>query len=592
MMNTTTALKNNKMFNPWHFVWMSVIISELFTTVLNTIQSHVWLGKLSRQLLMIGLIDGLFVPLIVAPIVLYFIKRSAQLEKNNAHLQREIEECKLAERALARSEARYHGMIDSVDGFVYICSPEHRIEFMNDRLKQRTGHDATGELCYKILHERGEVCSWCVNGRVFSGETVRREIQSPKDNRWYYVTNSPIYNENGTISKQAMIIDITERKALEDELLKARKLESVGILAGGIAHDFNNMLSGILSNIELAKTYSVLDNKLYELLEEAELATFRAKDLTGQLLTFSKGGVPLKRTVALREVVRASAHFALRGSDVLCEFSIPGDLWPVDADEGQMSQVINNLILNAKQAMPNGGTVKISCKNITPNASAFLPLKKGRYVAIDIQDQGIGIAKEHLPKIFDPYFTTKQRGSGLGLATAYSIIEKHGGQIVADSNLGAGSVFRIYLPASEDKIPEKGSDGESALKVSGRVLVMDDDDMIRKSLNSVLRETGFEVALAAEGDEAIRLYQKAKEEGNLFDLVILDLTVPGGMGGKETIKRLLEIDPDVRAIVSSGYFNDPVMAEYKAYGFKGVVVKPYRIKDLREEVFRVLKANP
>lgn len=580
-----------KSINPWHFIWISVVFSEFFTALLNTVQSFIWYGKISPGLLMIGAIDALFVPLIVAPILLYFTKHTAALEKINEQLQQEIVERQHAEEALAQSEARYRAMIEAFDGFVYICSPDYRIEFMSDRLKERTGYDATGGLCYKALHERDSVCPWCVNDKVFAGETVRWEVQSPKDNRWYYITNTPIYNEDGTISKQAMIIDITERKTMEEELLKARKLESVGILAGGIAHDFNNMLSGILSNIELAKMHSVLDNKVYELLEEAEQATLRSKDLTRQLLTFSKGGAPLKRIVAIGEIVKESAHFALRGSDVKCEFSIPDDLWPVDADEGQMVQVVNNLIINAEQAMPEGGMIKVSCENITLAETEAFSLKKGRYVKISIEDHGIGITKEHLPKIFDPYFTTKQRGSGLGLATSYSIIKKHNGQITVESKLGDGTVFRIYLPAAEGTVSKKDVKSEGVSPGSGRVLIMDDDETLRKSSKNVLKDVGYDVALAAEGGEAIALYQKAREEGKPFDAVILDLTVPGGMGGKDAIKKLLEIDPNVRAIVSSGYSNDPVMAEYRAHGFKGVVAKPYRIKELREAVHRVIKAT-
>jgi signal transduction histidine kinase/CheY-like chemotaxis protein len=585
----TNTLFKLKPINPWHFIWLSVVFSELFTAFLNTVQSFIWYGKFSPNLLAIGALDALFVPLIVAPVVLYFIKYTAELKKINEQLQREIAVRKQAEQALARSEARYRAMIDAFDGFIYICSPDHRIEFMNDRLKEHICYDATGESCYNALYERESICPWCVNDKVLTGEIVRWEVQSPKDNRWYYVTNTPIYNMDGTVSKQAMIIDITDRKAMEEELLNVRKLESIGILAGGIAHDFNNLLSGILGNIELAKMLTVREGNVYERLEDAEQATLRARDLTQQLLTFSKGGAPVKSVIAIGDLIKESVRFALRGTDVKCEFSIPDDLWPVDADEGQMNQVVNNVIINADQAMPEGGTITVACENVTLGASEVPLLQEGTYVRISIEDHGIGISKEHLSKIFDPYFTTKQRGSGLGLATSYSIIKKHHGQITVESALGAGTIIHIYLPASAGTVVKRDVKREELVKGAGRILVMDDDEILREATRKMLTALGYEAELAQEGAEAIGAYQKARESGRPFDAVIMDLTVPGGMGGKEAVKKLLEIDPNARAIVSSGYSNDPVMAEFAKYGFRGIMIKPYRMKDLSEVMRQVIK---
>jgi signal transduction histidine kinase/ActR/RegA family two-component response regulator len=564
-------LEKPKSINPLHFVWLAVVMSELLTALLNTVQSFVWYGKWSPDLLMIGAIDGLFVPLIVAPIIIYFMRHTAELKRINEQLQREIEERIQAENALARSETRY------------------RIEFMNDRMKERTGYDATGDKCYEALHERDSVCPWCVNDRVLRGEAVRWEVQSPKDNRWYHVTNTPIYNSDGTISKQAMIIDITERKAMEEEILSARKLESTGILAGGIAHDFSSLLSGILGNIELAKMHSVRESKVCERLEEAEQSTLRARDLTQQLLIFSKGGAPVKTTLDVGDIIRESVQFALRGADTKCEFVISQDLWPVDADEGQLRQVINNVIINADQAMPSGGSIRVIGENIELGESVVLPLKKGKYLKISVEDNGIGIAKEHLSKVFDPYFTMKQNGSGLGLSTSYSIIKKHHGQITVTSALGGGSTFSIYLPASEGQALKKEVKKENLLKGDGRVLVMDHDEVIRDASKNILTVLGYDVVLSQDGTNAIDAYQKAKVAGKPFDAVIMDLTVPGGMGGREAAAKLLDIDPHARVIVSSGHSNDPVMAEFKKYGFKGIVSKPYRMKDLSEAVYRVIK---
>jgi len=280
--------------------------------------------------------------------------------------------------------------------------------------------------------------------------------------------------------------------------------------------------------------------------------------------------------------------FVLRGSNVRCQFFIPDDLWTVEMDEGQMSQVINNLVINAIEAMPEGGMIKVKAENITVEKEKGLPLKAGKYIKISIEDQGTGISKEHLPKIFDPYFTTKQKGSGLGLATAYSIVKRHDGYISVESKLGVGTTFYIYLPASEKRVPKRKAKKDEILSGEGKVLLMDDEEAIRKVAGNMLKHLGYEVEFAEEGAQAIELYKKARESGDPFDLVILDLTVPGGMGGKEAIKRLREVDPGVKAIVSSGYSNDPIIAEFKKYGFSGVVAKPYKIKELSEELRKVM----
>jgi len=403
----------------------------------------------------------------------------------------------------------------------------------------------------------------------------------------------PLEDEQGNrIGSISVVRDITERKKMEEELLRTEKLESVGILAGGIAHDFNNLLTAILGNITLAKMNLYSPDEAYQRLEEAEKASLRAKDLTKQLLTFSKGGKPIKKTTSIVELTKESASFALRGSNVRCEFSIPDDLWPVNVDEGQVSQVINNLIINADQSMPEGGTIKIKSENVTVTESDVLPLKEGGYVKISIKDHGIGIPKEYLPKIFDPYFTTKHKGSGLGLATAYSVIKKHDGHITAESETGIGTTFHIYLPASKEKVLTKKVKDEKPLTGKGRILVMDDEEVVREVAGLMLRTIGYEVEFARDGVEAIELYKRAMESGEPFEAAIIDLTVPGGMGGKEAIKNLLEIDPNVKAIVSSGYSTDPIMSEFEQYGFKGVIAKPYQIEELSRMVSEIIGMPP
>ena len=390
--------------------------------------------------------------------------------------------------------------------------------------------------------------------------------------------------------------EIAERKKMEEELIKVQRLESVGILAGGIAHDFNNYLQGILSNIAIAKSYTDSNDKMYINLTESEKAVLQAKDLTQQLLTFSKGGEPIKKAIFACELIKESANLALSGSNVRCELFLPDCRCLIEVDKGQINQVFSNLFINAAQAMPTGGTVKVIAEHYNVEKNDLLPLQEGRHVKITIKDQGTGISQEDLQKIFDPYFTTKATGSGLGLATVFSIIKKHDGYITAESEIGVGTTFYIYLPASQKEIPEEtvagGADKESIEKITSldgrKILFMEDDGIIRLSVTSQLKGLKYEVEDAKDGNETIKLYKKAMESDKPFDAVIMDLTIPGGMGGKEAIKELLKIDPDVNAIVASGYSDDQVLTKFGEYGFKGVVEKPYEIYELNEVLQKVM----
>jgi PAS domain S-box-containing protein len=388
-----------------------------------------------------------------------------------------------------------------------------------------------------------------------------------------------------------VIRDITERKQAEAERQKLDKLESLGTLAGGIAHDFNNLLTGIMGNITLAERHIEPEGKAAERLQEAKKASLRARDLTQQLLTFAKGGAPIMITASVAELTEQAATFALRGSRVKCECLLPDDLWPVEIDEGQIDQVITNLTINADEAMPAGGILDIEAKNVTLKENGKLPLPGGRYVRIDFRDHGVGIAKEHLDKIFEPYFTTKQKGSGLGLATVYSVIKGHGGHVCVESKLGAGTTFHVYLPASPEPSLAKKEEDERQTSFSGKgkILIMDDEEMIREMLGKMLSMAGFEAELTNDGAEAIKQYAKAQKSGQPFDAVILDLTIPGGMGGIEALEKLLEIDPDAKAIVSSGYSEDPVMAKYRKYGFSAVITKPYSMGELEKTLRHLIR---
>lgn len=381
--------------------------------------------------------------------------------------------------------------------------------------------------------------------------------------------------------------NVTDKKKMEEELLKSQKLESLGILAGGIAHDFNNLLTGIMGNISLARTSLKPEDIACTRLREAEKASLRARELTRQLLTFSKGGAPVKETASIGELIKDSTEFALRGSQVKSACRIPADLWTVEVDLGQMSQVIHNLVMNADQAMQHGGTIEVHCENAVIEAGNVLPIAQGRYVKISIKDQGTGIPKEDLQRIFDPYFTTKQKGSGLGLATVYSIIKKHHGYITVDSQPGVGTVFHIYLLASQKETGAVNGRSEKVFTGTGRILLMDDEEIVREVGSEMLRHLGYEVELANNGEETLEKYKKAQGSSRPFDFVVLDLTIPGGMGGKETIQRLLAIDPQVKAIVSSGYSDDPVMSNFKHYGFKGVVPKPYKLDKVSEVIHTI-----
>lgn len=380
--------------------------------------------------------------------------------------------------------------------------------------------------------------------------------------------------------------DITERRRMEEELLKADKLESVGILAGGIAHDFNNILDSVIGNISLAGMHLKPGSKIFDLLSAAETASMRAPGLTGQLLTFAGSGTPLKETASISNLIKESSLFMLRGSKSECDFSIEEDLWPIDADMGQIGQVISNIVINADQAMPEGGIIRVAAENLVLEEKNEMPVKPGRCIRISVQDQGAGIAEKHLSKIFDPYFTTKQTGSGLGLATAYSIIKKHNGHISVESLPGAETIFSIYLPASDKKIPV--AEEFDLITGAGKILVMDDNRMLSEMAVDMLETLGYEAELAKDGAEAIEMYDKAKGSEKPYDAVILDLTIQSGMGGKEAVKKLLEIDPELKAIVFSGYSDSPVMSNYREYGFKGMMAKPFDFQTLGKVLNEVL----
>ena len=401
--------------------------------------------------------------------------------------------------------------------------------------------------------------------------------------------------DNKPLKMIGLFQDITEKKRMEEEMLKSEKMESIGVLAGGIAHDFNNILTGIIGNIGLAKFRSKNDKKLQDHLIAAEKSVMRATKLTQQLLTFAKGGKPLKEVVSIKEVITESSQFTVRGSNCRCKIDIGKNVYMVNADAGQIGQVMNNLVINAKHSMPEGGTINVIAKNFKIQENSEIPLPKGDYVQIIVEDHGIGISSEHIARIFEPYFTTKQKGSGLGLAAVYSIIKNHNGHISVQSppygetgKKENGTAFYIYLPASNEHVITEAEAEEVMTKKTGKILVMDDDKVIQSSLESILQHDGHDVSFVGDGLEAVSMYEKAMKSKKPFDVVILDLTVPAGMGGKDALKLIKDMDPEVNAIASSGYSDDDTIAENKRLGFNDFLGKPYTIDKLSNMIARAL----
>ena len=511
---------------------------------------------------------------------------------------------KQAEMVLAEEKERLAVTLRSIGDGVITTDTLGRIVLINKVAERLTGWssaEAVGRPLAEVFHIINErtrqPCENPVEKVMVSGGIIglaNHTTLISKDGRERSIADSgaPIRDEESKIIGVVLVFrDITDQLRMEQELIKIKKLESIGVLAGGIAHDFNNILAAILGNIELAGMSIDSTSKAYPLLQGAKQASLRAKDLTLQLLTFSKGGDPVKKTTSIGKVITESANFVLHGSPVFCRFSIPDDLWLVDIDAGQISQVIQNLVMNAKHAMPDGGEISIICTNITDIGSETpLSLPGKAYIKITVQDNGCGIAEKHLEKIFDPYFTTKQEGSGLGLSISHSIINKHNGHIAVQSKMGEGSTFSIYLPASEQQVTrdqDKEAD-KPADVVRAKILVMDDEQLVQDIAGQMLVILGHEVLHAADGREAIEIFDEHRRSGKPVDAIIMDLTIPGGMGGKDAIGEILKIDPQAKVIVSSGYGNDPVMANYRQYGFKAAITKPFLLEELNKALTDVL----
>ncbi len=500
---------------------------------------------------------------------------------------RDITDRKQMRQSLQASEHRYETVTKAAQDFIFIKNDKRQYTFVNPAMAKLFGlneAEIIGKTPEQLFNpEFAEVVKE-VDDKTFNGEEVNeiRTLKMGANEYVFHTVQVPLERQNGKVTVISGIVrDITEvtrvqkqKEELEAQRLQIQKLEAIGTLAGGIAHDFNNMLGVIIGNTSLARDKLDKMDPLYEILTGIQTGALQAQGLTQQLLTFARGGEPVKQSTDLNQLIKETARFVTSGSGSTCVFELARDLWPADIDPGQINQAIGNLVLNACQAMPESGTIKIRTANIRIVANAGLPLPDGRFIKIEIEDKGVGILEKHLSKIFDPYFTTKQQGSGLGLASTFSIIKRHGGHINARSKVNEGTVMTLFLPAC-DETSQNTCNENTAHQGTGKVLVMDDHEQILKISTTILEQMGYETMAVKDGTEAIEQYRQAHRSGEPFDLVILDLTVPGGLGGARVIPELLKIDPAVKAIVSSGYSNDPILANYKDYGFSGVLPKPF-----------------
>jgi len=506
----------------------------------------------------------------------------------------DITERKKIELELMESRERFKTLSDSLPLTIYETDANGKLTYVNATAFEMFGYTREDfenglNVVQMIVPDERARAVRTMRDRVAGkpGEDLEYTAMR-KDGSTFSVSvhSSAIIRDNEAVGLRGILVDISERKRMYAELAKAQKLESIGVLAGGIAHDFNNILSAIIGNVSLALTQVEPDGMPHDRLQEAEKAAMYARDLTRQLLTFAKGGAPVRTTLSVEHVIRDAADFSTRGVSVQCDVSIADGLLTIEADQGQIGQALNNLLINACQAMPGGGTIRVKAENVTGEAEDVRLPAGGHFVKITVSDEGSGIAPEVINKIFDPYFTTKQMGSGLGLAVTYSVIKNHGGHIFVKSEPGEGATFTMYLPASGREAGEARDDQRRIIPGSGTVLFMDDEEMLRNVAGAIMTHLGYEAEFASDGAEAVAKFMRAREDGRRYDAIILDLTIPGGMGGREAAARIRQMDPDARLIVSSGYSDDKVMSNFREFGFDDILVKPYK----SGEMSRVLNA--
>lgn len=505
---------------------------------------------------------------------------------------RELSERNHARAALQESARKVSNILENTSDGFFALDHAWKFSYLNPEaeiLLGRTREQLLGtELWQQFPELLGTVFEENYRGVMKNHVANEFEASDVPGKKWFEVH---AYPSDGGMS--VFIRDITERKRTEEERLTTSKLESLGTLAGGIAHDLNNILTVISGNIGLAQLETPPESAaLLSFLSKAGQAAQHAAHLSSQLLTFSKGGAPLKKVVSMAELLEQATEFSLHGSNIRSEIDIPGDLWKAEVDAGQIEQVINALMLNAREAMPHGGTVGVAAQNVEVDDTSSALLPAGRYIKVTIADRGCGVPEELATKIFDPYFTTKPTGSGLGLAISYSIVKKHGGFLQLEASSSDGSSFAFYVPASQGKValPDHRLPERNFHFNHQRVLVMDDEAAIRELTSQLLGTLGYEVTAVPDGTEAVRLYERALRRGENFQAVILDATVRGGMGGLATIERLRGLDPQVNAIICSGYSDEAALAEFLDYGFRGALPKPFTRRELADVLQRAFEA--
>jgi PAS domain S-box-containing protein len=511
------------------------------------------------------------------------------LKMTESDLVESRERYRIASEKLEGERQKLLGTLESIAEAVIVTDKDGVIELFNPAAETLTGLSAihaNGFPLEEILQvEREKSDEKCLDliSRVSStGLAVRcdRELvilNRDGEERICSAVVSPISDSGQFFGVIMVIIDETRRVMIDEELLKANRIESLGVFAGGIAHDFNNLLTSIMGNVSLARTEYKHDEKIVDILNDIEQISGAIGDLSRQLLTFSRGGEPIRRPVNLKSLLKDTATMTLSGASVTFTLDYPDNLWNVNADESQIRQVVNNLIINALQSIEGDGSIIIQAWN-----GEGKPGEENSHVYFAVEDNGSGIPPDVMSRIFDPYYTTREKGHGLGLAVSYSIIRRHNGDIRAESTPGEGSRFTVRLPSCAAEVEPDGNESDFTPPPNQRVLIMDDEAHITSLLEKMLTELGYRVVTTARGEEAIEAAREGVEKGTPFDLAIMDLTVPGGMGGAETMKRIHEIMPGITGIVSSGYSNDPILANYRDYGFSAVLEKPYRYEDLKK----------
>lgn len=533
-------------------------------------------------------------------------ERTSQLSYTNKKLIREIIERKEAEKMLAEEKERLATTLRSIGDCVITTDTSGIVMLVNSAAQEFTGwpqEKAVGKPLQDILTI---IKADSKKRQVLPLENIHKTEQDVFDEghilfkarngqeKFIEMNTTPIRNNNGEITGTVLVFrDITEKEKFEKEIFRIKKLESIGSLVGRLAHDFNNKLTGIITNLFIAKTHTDTHSEIYKLITEAEKAAFKASNLSKQLLTFSEESNTIKEMVSMKEIIEESIGFFLSGSNVDYRLELPDNLPLVMADKGQIDHLLHSIISNADDAMPEGGTITITGEKVEIDKKSPFPIKPGLYVKVSIKDEGAGIPQKYLEQIFDPYFSTKERGTGLGLASAYAIIKKHNGHIDVLSEMGNGTTISLFLPEYLEikNEPDSKKNGPKKSVKNKKILLMDDEEIIRVSAQKLLVRMGYEVELCSNGDEMLTLYKKFYLKNDQFDVVIMDLTIPGGMGGKAAMKKLLEIDPNAKGILLSGYSNDEVMENFKEYGFSGVVAKPYLIEELKKTLLSVINEN-